>query len=603
LKLALLLGMNEGIFPAPPRDANLLTEADRDALQNQKVNLGTNKLEQIGHERYYGYIACTRASERLVLTCSRRDAQDKALNPSPFISHLQRLFPGLTIERDVRPHPGPLPQERENRLPLSGDTSASIDHAPFATNKEKPATATEAGETLEGAKAFSLSPGERAGVRAVENSNWTFIEHVSELAPLLVQDQNRPGDLSQLTQIPTVAALAQSLHSLRSPPPTESLSPRLAERLYGPVFRTSVSAIERFAACPFQFFVHSGLRATERQLFEVDARERGSFQHEVLRRFHEQVRKKIGEWRDLKPKEARELIGALAAVVAEEYRQGLFRSSPESAFAARGLTAALQDFMETIIEWMPDYGLNPRQVELSFGFPGDELPAWEIDLGDGHRMAFRGKIDRVDLAPGESGALLFVVMDYKSSGKKIDPLLLEHGAQIQLPAYLAALREITKAVPGFFAAGQLIPVGAFYVNLRGDYPSGASRSEVLNDGDARRKAYRHTGRFSLSALPILDRRQTDYENREFNYELKKDGKPSKRQKDLLEPKEFIALLDGVEERLREMGRRIFKGEATVDPYQKGGEKACEKCACEGVCRIDPWTHEFRVLRMKKEEGE
>jgi ATP-dependent helicase/nuclease subunit B len=391
------------------------------------------------------------------------------------------------------------------------------------------------------------------------------------------------------------------MRTLRNPSLAESLSPSLADRLYGPVFRTSVSAIERFAACPFQFFVHSGLRATERQLFEVDARERGSFQHEVLRRFHEEARKKIGEWRDLKPKEARELIGAIAAVVAEEYRQGLFRSSPESAFAARSLTVALQDFMETIIEWMPDYGLNPRQVELSFGFQDDELPAWEIDLGEGHRMAFRGKIDRVDLAPGERGTSLFVVMDYKSSGKKIDPLLLEHGAQIQLPAYLAALREVTKAVPEFFAAGQLVPVGAFYVNLRGDYQSGANRSDVLNDGDERRKAYRHTGRFSFAALPILDRRKTDYDNREFNYELKKDGKPSKRQKDLLQPKEFTALLEGVEKRLREMGQRIFAGEAKVDPYQKGGEKACEKCACEGVCRIDPWTHEYRVLRMKKEE--
>ena len=252
-------------------------------------------------------------------------------------------------------------------------------------------------------------------------------------------------------------------------------------------------------------------------------------------------------------------------------------------------------------EWMPDYGFNPRQVELSFGELKDKLPAWEIDLGEGHRMAFRGKIDRVDLAPTEAGESLFVVMDYKSSGKKIDPLLLEHGAQIQLPAYLAALREVTKAVPEFFNAGRLVPVGAFYVNLRGDYPSGASRSEVLNDDEARRKAYRHTGRFSLAALPLLDRKKTDYGNREFNYSLRKDGKPNRVQKDVLEQTEFAALLENVEKRLREMGQRIFAGEATVDPYQKGGEKACEKCACAGVCRIDPWTHEFRVLRKETEE--
>ena len=54
--------------------------------------------------------------------------------------------------------------------------------------------------------------------------------------------------------------------------------------------RTSVSALEQFGACPFKFFVHAGLRAEERKLFEADAREQGSFQHEVLAEFHRQLR-------------------------------------------------------------------------------------------------------------------------------------------------------------------------------------------------------------------------------------------------------------------------------------------------------------------------
>src|SRR5581483_1147768 len=164
------------------------------------------------------------------------------------------------------------------------------------------------------------------------------------------------------------------------------LLPALAEKLYGPVLKTSVSRMERFAACPFQFFIHSGLRAEERRLFEADVRERGSFQHEVLRRFHEELRDQQRRWRDLSPAEAREQIGRIAAKVSEEFREGLFRASPETAFAARGLTLALQDFIETIVGWLPDCAFDPAAVELSFGAVGDALPAWEIDLGNGHRL-------------------------------------------------------------------------------------------------------------------------------------------------------------------------------------------------------------------------
>ncbi len=83
-------------------------------------------------------------------------------------------------------------------------------------------------------------------------------------------------------------------------------------------------------------------------------------------------------------------------------------------------------------------------------------------------------------------------MDYKSGGKKLDPLLVKNGIQLQLLAYLGALRQ-WKNPRDFFYAGKIIPSGAFYVNLRGEYKSGGSRAEILTGADeSRRLAYRHT---------------------------------------------------------------------------------------------------------------
>ena len=103
----------------------------------------------------------------------------------------------------------------------------------------------------------------------------------------------------------------------------ESLSPALAEKLYGPALRTSVSRMEQFAACPFKFFVHSGLRAEERKLFELDIRDQGNFQHEVLAMFHEQLRDDGKRWRDITPAEARTRIKRIAASMMGSFRDGL----------------------------------------------------------------------------------------------------------------------------------------------------------------------------------------------------------------------------------------------------------------------------------------
>jgi ATP-dependent helicase/nuclease subunit B len=57
--------------------------------------------------------------------------------------------------------------------------------------------------------------------------------------------------------------------------------------------------LEQFAACPFKFFVHSGLRAEERQIFELDAREQGLFQHDLLALIHQQLEREGKRWRDI----------------------------------------------------------------------------------------------------------------------------------------------------------------------------------------------------------------------------------------------------------------------------------------------------------------
>jgi ATP-dependent helicase/nuclease subunit B len=118
----------------------------------------------------------------------------------------------------------------------------------------------------------------------------------------------------------------------------------------------------------------------------------------------------------------------------------------------------------------------------------------------------------------------------------------------------------------------------------------------------RKMAYRHTGRFDQSALPKLDSRCEVVKGDQFNYSRNKDGSISKGSKEALNVNAFIEMLDNVEASLRKMGCGIYKGVAGLDPYRKGTTTACDQCDYASICRIDRWTHRYRVLGEIEEES-
>jgi ATP-dependent helicase/nuclease subunit B len=534
LKLTILLGMNEAVFPATPVLSSLLTERDRDEMEMHDTHLGPGMLAQIGRERFLGYIACTRSSSRLVLTYAQQSEDASPLNPSPFVPHLQTLFPALEIETFNR------------------------------------------------------------------RIHWCQAEHARELVAPVIQLQRCEASLenspiSKLENWPMMQAIGRSYQDLSQHQQENSLAPAIAAALYGPKLRSSVSSLEQFAACPFKFFVRFGLAVEERERFEIDARRSGSFQHEVLQRFHERLEKEGRKWRDCAVDEGRALIAEICQDLAAHYQGGLFMADGRSRFEVRRLSRILERFIEVILTWTAQYEFDPVAAELAFGRLGSPLPAWEIKLGAGKSLTFRGIIDRVDLwrHPEKSEAWV-VVMDYKSSERKLDPVLMRHGIQLQLLAYLSFLRQ-TPSAPALFRVNRLIPAGVFFVNLRGTQKVAANRDVVLKqEPSSFNKAYQHTGRFIEAAIPRLDNRNANAGD-QFKYRRTTNGKIHGACHEVLRDVELATVLDEIEAQLHDMGDQIFAGVAEVDPYKKGLSTACERCEYRGICRIDIWTHSFRCL--------
>lgn len=526
LKLAVVLGLNEGLFPCATVAHSLLTDDDRSILETARLHLRGDLRQRLGHERYLGYIACTRARERLVLSWSAADARGRPLNPSPFIDHVRRLFPQLAAR--------------------SAPTEFALDDCVHPTEL---------------------------------------------LAPLL----REPAVGGELRQLPHVRGWLDHFAAYDAALRQDRLSPEAIRRLHGDRLKTSASRLEEFAACPFKHFVSASLRARERDRFEVDARKTGIFMHEVLRAFHQELAaaKPPLRWRDVSPAEARDRIARIAAGQRARVAEGVLAAHPRNVFAAESVTTLLQDFVAAVIDWMRTYQFDPLAVELAIGGEDADLPWWEVDLGEGRTLMFRGSVDRVDFAPApdREDAVCLTVLDYKSGLKALDELKLRAGLQLQLPAYLAALCAV--AGGGELLNGRTaIPAGMFYVQLRRP----ALRSAGRDSKPETTRGFAHTGRFSLSYLPLFDSACQQGGSGQFSYRLRQDGQPYSSSRELVAQEQLESLTRDARAMLRHMGREILEGKVSVDPYRKGADMPCTWCAYQAVCRINRWTHSYRPLK-------
>jgi ATP-dependent helicase/nuclease subunit B len=555
IKLACVLGLSEGIFPAPPTSGRLLTDTDRTSLERQDIYLGPSHRQRLGHERYLGYIAVTRASQRLVLTRAARDRKAQPLNPSPFFEHIKRITGVSEQTYAVSDHWWDSEHLSELVVPLLRMQATTPQISPPSPRPS----------------------GERAGVRDFDPA-------------------------TELLNLPALQPLIQKwLQVIAATTTTSQLNPATVEKLFTRELKSSVSRLEEFAACPFKFFAASGLRLQERKEFQFDDRDKGTFHHNVLEEFHRRVIASGRRWRDLAPTEAANLAAAIARELLPTFENGKFLRDGAARFTGELLIERLQQLVSALITWMPQYDFDPTVCEIGFNDTDGALPAWRFELSDGRVLKLGGRIDRVDLLKRGDQTALAVVMDYKSRVRKLDATKLYHGLELQLLSYLGVLNQL-RDPEKTFGVKSLTPAGVFYVPLNGGgIKASPERAEILaTNEDERRVAYQHSGRFLAEELAHFDNRNV-LKGDQFKYAKVKSGDFAKRGNEALPKTDFDKLREKVEGHLHDYGRRIFTGEAEVSPYRLGPQTACDYCDFRPVCRFDPWTQPYRTLKKPGKE--
>jgi ATP-dependent helicase/nuclease subunit B len=211
----------------------------------------------------------------------------------------------------------------------------------------------------------------------------------------------------------------------------------------------SPTSVERWATCPFSYFLEKWIGVEKTELPEdvhdwsLSPLIRGSVIHAILEDFFNELRAEdrfVPGYR-YSPQDHERIEG-----IAQKHFHLLEESGDTGlALAWENETRVLFQDLHTILDRDEEErgaGLVPAFLERAFGFEEpDSWPALQVPLGEGRSVSIRGRIDRVDMQGGASGFQRLRVLDYKTGSswnKPTEKDPLKAGTKLQLAAYMRA---------------------------------------------------------------------------------------------------------------------------------------------------------------------
>ena len=416
-----ILGMAEGAFPPRPIEDPLLPDGARRSLGNGKL---PQRRDAVLDERRR-YLAALAGGKHRYLSYARTDpGARRGQRPAPWL-----LDAAASADRQGDGGAGPRVTSQE--LTQMSAFWLSVIQSPEDALKD-----AAGGRAADGHE-YDL----------VDLAKWRQAGGSLHRHPLAVADPavNSPIGASPIGRAMNMER-ARGSRALTEWDGYLGQAAQGSDRLLGALTRVfSPTRLESWSKCPFQFFLGNVLSLsaweTPEDVLTISALDRGTLVHKILERF-------ISETLASGPPTDGDGWGAsgirrIEAIAEEEFRE----ADDRGVTGRRILWEAVKEeiirdlwaFLEKDTERQSQHGVRPWSTEHRFGFEG---PPVTLDLPDGEQVSFRGLIDRVDVDPSLSRAM---VVDYKTGsanpyrGMSKDPL--GSGTRLQLPVYALAVRS------------------------------------------------------------------------------------------------------------------------------------------------------------------
>ncbi|MFG6149502.1 helicase-exonuclease AddAB subunit AddB [Halobacillus sp. B23F22_1] len=551
IKASFLLGVTDGIWPMKPSSDGMMTEREREILSGSGLQLADGANRQLLDDRFYMYLALTMAKDYVWVSYPLSNEEGKSKVPSQIIQRLEELFPSVSSHLTLQ------------------DADDLKDASRFITTPMK----TRSALTSQLARHLRGYPMENVWWNVL---NWYIKkEEKNDLTNRVLQSlfyQNKPVHLSQPTK----------------------------ERLFNGPVKTSVSRLETYHRCSYQYFAGHNLNLQERKTYKLDAPDIGQLFHEALKQITEWVQQEGRNFAQLDQQETTKYAEKATNLLAPILQNQILHSSNRHHYIKYKLQGVIARAAYILSEQARKSHFSPVGLELGFGLEqNSKLPPLTLGLPNGHELMLRGRIDRVDRALNEEELYLRII-DYKSSAKGLDLIDVYYGLSLQMLAYL----DVVLSNAEHWLGSKALPAGVLYFHVHNPMISG---KQWLEDDEIEQEIFK---KFKMSGLLLEDEQlvsmmDTSLEKGRSQIVpagLKAGGGFYKGSK-TLENEKFDQLRKYIRELMQDAGQRVTNGEVALNPFLKDDQAACDYCPFRSVCQFDPALedHQFRKLKHLKEE--
>ncbi len=572
LKAILIPGANAGTMPRRSSENVILSDGDRihiNQLQPENNHLSVIGQENSFNEAWLLYKGFNEARDYLWVSYALSDDEGNGREPAPLIRWLRRLLPEIKLWQI-----------------LQSDGFVAEGHQ----------VVSGLGKALGRCRDIGTMEPKWHGVY-----NW-LLQHSGKY--LTEESSENIGDRQDLAGCLTM--LQQGLSSQRG---DDSLPGDLARKLFAPKgwLRGSVTRLERYNSCPFQYYVQYGLKLQERRISEFSNPELGTLLHGVLREFGEELKKQNRRWSDVSESEQRQMCHEILHRLAPKLGNNIIFQHKQLEARLRRIENTAAFALQRLCAFDAVSQLHPEYFEEGFGtLAKDENQralSMVYSLSSSDRLSLNGQIDRIDMT--EDGRY-FMVVDYKTGNAAINIMDVYYGVKLQLLTYLLVTQQFISAQQG----QPTLPVGMLYYFLKRPRVAlnshGESQKDIIS---ALEKKLLMPGWVVADPelVQLIDSTlsQPGSSSHFIQVGLKKDGGLKANAALLRQPRELELLLEYVEGLLQRTGRDILAGRIAPTPYRNREKRiTCEYCSYRAICGFDIQLEGFgyrRVLQQGDKE--
>jgi len=514
-KYMFALGTNSGAFCGFSGSEGILSDADRMQLRTGGLEVLPTARQKAFDHRYTVYKTLTGAQAGLYVSFAVSDMASKPLAPSPVVAKVKKCFA----------------------------------HLPYLTQDDF----LDAVRSAQEGRMHLASEVSRSG----------SMQHLSPKAAAVAEVlANREGDLlALLKQCDKPGIQAKRLYK-------ENI-----DRMYPSDVSMTVTRLEKYAACPFSYFMSYMLNAKERKVSRIGAPDIGNMVHKALEYFVDETQatgEKIGR---MQPERMQQLIGSVTERVTEEMFSGMASVTKSAQYFAKRLRVNLERCVEILVRHIALGKFEPVGSEIRFGDNG-ELKAVGVSLTNGRTIKLHGIIDRLDKYETPDGTY-YRVVDYKTGSKSFSMDNIANGLDFQLMIYMeAAIGDDPSKKPA----------AVLYFKIKEPMLSKDSITDPETIAAEIRKSMRMDG-FCIDAPEILKAMDASGvpTSEVFNLKYNKDGGIAATSS-TGSMKLFSCMAKRVRRSVRAVGDSLMRGEIAIRPVRSSSLDACRYCPQKPVCQ-------------------